>query len=200
MIHSMLVNASCKLLFFFFLAFSAFSQNPDIDLLKKINIDRNKKLDNGLIFISNTVSPVSIGLPLLTLGVGLAKRDATIKQDGLYLLISPSSAYLLNTGIKSLIKRPRPYETYPVLDNIKTEDTYSFPSGHTSAAFNAATSLVLAYPKYYVAIPAYLWAGTAAYSRMHLGVHYPSDVLGGILVGSGTAFLSHKLSKKLFKH
>ena len=68
----------------------------------------------------------------------------------------------------------------------------SFPSGHTSGAFATATILSLEYPKWYVIVPSYLWAGTVGYSRLHLGVHYPTDVLGAMVVGAGSAYLSYK--------
>ena len=73
------------------------------------------------------------------------------------------------------------------------------PSGHTSTAFATATSLSLAYPKWYVVAPSFIWAGTIGYSRMHLGVHYPSDVVVGALVGSGSAFLCYKANQWINK-
>ncbi|MDO9339524.1 MAG: phosphatase PAP2 family protein, partial [Bacteroidales bacterium] len=55
----------------------------------------------------------------------------------------------------------------------------------------------LAYPKWYIIVPSYTWASTVAYSRMDLGVHYPSDVLIGALVGAGSAYLTYKINQKL---
>ena len=46
-----------------------------------------------------------------------------------------------------------------------------------------------------MAVPAYLWASGVAYSRMYLGVHYPSDLLGGIVIGIGTSFLTWKIDQ-----
>jgi membrane-associated phospholipid phosphatase len=60
-----------------------------------------------------------------------------------------------------------------------------------------ATSLSLQYPKWYVIAPAYLYAGTVAYSRMDLGVHYPSDVLSGAIIGSGSAYITYKINRKI---
>jgi len=71
------------------------------------------------------------------------------------------------------------------------------PSGHTSTAFATATALTLQYPKWYVIAPSYVYAGLVGYSRMHPGVHHPSDVLAGALIGAGCAYLSHVVNKKL---
>jgi undecaprenyl-diphosphatase len=80
-----------------------------------------------------------------------------------------------------------------------TGNSPSFPSGHTSVAFSTATSLYLAYPKWYVAVPAFTYAASVGYSRMYLGVHYPSDVLAGAVIGAGSAWLMYKANKWLFK-
>ena len=67
----------------------------------------------------------------------------------------------------------------------------SMPSGHTSLAFATATTLTLSYPKWYVIAPSYFWACSVGYSRMNLGVHYPSDVAAGALLGAGSAYITH---------
>jgi membrane-associated phospholipid phosphatase len=99
--------------------------------------------------------------------------------------------------LKKSVNRNRPYVTYPFLQNYKIENDSSFPSGSTSVAFSAATSLSLSYPKWYVIAPAALYASGVGYSRLHLGVHYPSDVLAGAVLGAGSAFVSRRLNKML---
>ena len=71
----------------------------------------------------------------------------------------------------------------------------SFPSGHTSSAFCTATELALRYHTWYVIVPSYLFATSVAWARMYQGVHYPSDVLAGAVVGAGSAWLGWKLQK-----
>jgi len=175
------------------------AQNLDIDLLRKINIERNTALDPTFKFITNSVSPVGKAAPLLVLSVGFITKDKELLNKGMYLGASFVATGLLTTGLKYAINRDRPFVTYPDIQQLTGAGNPSFPSGHTSEAFAVATSLSLSYPKWYVVAPSFLWASAAGYSRMHLGVHYPSDVLVGALIGSGTAWLCHELNKRYFK-
>lgn len=174
------------------------AQNADIDLLRSINLHRDKSLDPSFIFISNSVTPLSIGVPVLMLTHAYLRHSKTEQKKAIYLAESAIAASIITTTLKLSIQRTRPYTTYPDIEKAGTGGSYSFPSGHTSAAFALATSLSIYAPKWYVITPAYVWAGTVAYSRMDLGVHYPSDVLAGAIIGSGTAYLCHRLNQTLF--
>src|ERR1039458_5126997 len=102
--------------------------------------------------------------------------------------------------MKYAFNRPRPFVTYPLLITKKSDaGSPSFPSGHSSCGFATATSLSLAYPKLYVIAPSFLWASAVGYSRMELGVHYPSDVLAGAIVGAGSSWLMWKVNKWMGK-
>ena len=98
---------------------------------------------------------------------------------------------------KYIVNRDRPFTTYSYIIRKTGAGDPSFPSGHTSTSFAAATTLSLNYPEWYVVVPAFAWAGTVGYSRMHLGAHYPSDVIGGAVIGSASAVLTHWVNKKL---
>ena len=175
----------------------SFAQNWDIDLLEKINLERNKSLDPAFTVITNSVTPLSFGAPILLIGIGQIKKDTSITNKGIIL----GEAFCVNafttTALKYAFHRDRPFVTYPYIDKQVEAGSPSFPSGHTSSAFALATSLSLTMPKWYVIAPAYLYAGAVGYSRMHLGVHYPSDVLAGAIVGTGSAFLSYHLQEIL---
>ena len=175
------------------------AQNADIEILRKINISRNVKFDPTFKFISTTVTPVSIGAPLVIYGIGLIKQDSSLKKKGLFIGQSVLVSSFITVALKRTIKRERPFITYSDIENITEASSYAFPSGHTSNAFAAATSISMAFPKWYVIVPTFIWAGSVGYSRMHLGVHYPSDVLAGALVGSGSAYLSFEINKWLNK-
>lgn len=184
-----------SLLFFSF----AQAQNIDIDLLKKINLNRNPALDRTFRGITNSATPISIATPLIVYSVGLIKNDTTLKKQGLYIAETFLVSAFISTALKYSIKRDRPFVTYPEIEKETTGGSPSFPSGHTSDAFATATSLSIAFPKWYVIAPSFLWAGVVGYSRMDLGVHYPSDVLAGAVIGSGSAYLTYKLNQWINK-
>ncbi|WP_348822241.1 phosphatase PAP2 family protein [Flavobacterium aestuarii] len=191
-----------KLIYLFILLFFfsiSNAQNPDIDLLEKINLNRNTNLDPLMKGVTNSAFPISIGTPVIIYAVGLIEKDSITKKKAIFIGETLAVSAFITYALKNSIKKDRPYETYPQIDNVVEESSYSFPSGHTSSAFATATSLSMAYPKWYVIAPSFVWAGAVGYSRMHLGVHYPSDVLAGALIGSGSAFLCYKLNKWINK-
>ena len=180
-----------------FLSWNVCSQNWDIDLLKEINLERNTSFDPTFKFITNSVSPMSIGAPIVVLGIGIIQKDSSLKSKGIFMVEAFCVNAFTTTALKLAFNRDRPFVTYPYLDKQAEAGSYSFPSGHTSTAFTLATSLSMAFPKWYVVVPSYVYACAAGYSRMHLGVHYPSDVLAGAIVGAGSAVLSHYLQRKI---
>ena len=175
------------------------AQNPDIRWLRSINVDRNQNLDRPFEFISQSSYPMSIAIPISVYGIGLLKQDSTIRRKGMYIAGSVAVTAGLTYAVKYTVNRQRPFETYPEIIQLTEATSSSFPSGNTSIAFSVATALSLAYPKWYVTLPSFAWASAVGYSRMHLGVHYPSDVIAGAAIGAGSAFLSHWLSKKFFE-
>jgi membrane-associated phospholipid phosphatase len=170
---------SCTI-FFLLSVFAVSAQNLDIDLLKKINVNRNTAFDPALKSITNTAVPLSIATPVVMYTIGLIQKDSLIKQKAVFIGETFLASAFVTIASKSIIKRDRPYVTHPSIQPLSVEGSYSMPSGHTSSAFATATSLSMAYPKWYVVVPSFVWASSVGYSRMHLGVHYPSDVLVGL--------------------
>jgi membrane-associated phospholipid phosphatase len=183
---------------------SVFSQNIDVDILRAIHSPEPLPSDGFFRFISNSNMYVYIGTPVTLAVVGLAGHDNELLRDAAVMAVGTALSYGVTAGLKYTVKRDRPFVTYPEYFADKTgydfSDSYSFPSGHSTTAFATATALTLDFPKWYVIVPSYAYAGTVAYSRMHLGVHYPSDVLTGALIGSGCAVLTHYVNKKLNGH
>jgi len=128
------------------------------------------------------------------------------KKRGLAFLIAAAAFVGLNDFIshnflKEIVARPRPCHTLPDLQHVvNCSNSYSFPSNHASNLFTAATVTSLSFRK--MAFFAYTCALLVGYSRVYLGVHYPSDVLGGAVFGllMGTlGYLFYKKVRKLLK-
>ena len=175
------------------------AQNPDIEILRAINSPDELPSDDFFRFISNSEPYIMFAVPAGMATAGYFKNDKSLIRNACTGL----AAIAINGGITLILKysvnRDRPFVTYPDIIQKSKVNSPSFPSGHTSGAFATATSVSLAYPKWYIIAPSYAWAGTVGYSRMHLGVHYPSDVLVGALIGSGCAYLTFKINQKLLK-
>lgn len=173
------------------------SQGLDIQILRAINSPEELPLDDFFKFISNSDPYIVLAIPAGMATAGLIRQDKSLVRNA----VTGLGAIALTGGIglvlKYSINRDRPFVTYPDIKQKSKAGSPSFPSGHTSSAFATATSVSLAYPKWYFIVPSYAWAGTVGYSRMHLGVHYPSDVLAGALIGSGCAYLTFKINQKL---
>ena len=89
---------------------------------------------------------------------------------------------------KDLFGRLRPQFYDTTFLSVINPENKSFPSGHTSEAFTVAIALCFCYRQWWIRLPAMGWACTIAYARMYLGVHYPSDIIGGIIVASASVY------------
>ena len=113
-----------------------------------------------------------------------------IKLIGLEMLSALGISQLIVQGLKRTLSRERPYKILEQLNTfgINLRD-YSFPSGHTTASFSIASTLALNMPR--VSILVFTLAMIIGLSRIYLGVHYPTDVLAGIILGTGSSIAVH---------
>jgi len=115
---------------------------------------------------------------------------------GLCVILSLAAGLLVgNVLLKNLVARERPCwidSSVPLL--IHNPKDYSFPSGHTLASFEGAVSIWLYNRKW--GIPALVLAVLIGFSRMYLFVHFPTDVLGGLVLGTLIAVLVHSIVER----
>ena len=186
------------MVFLTFITNQASGQNLDVDILKAIN----PMYPNSQYWIQTSASAYWVsGIAVFgSLGLGIFKNDKQIRHNAYELIFNIAVSTGITEILKVSINRERPADKYPTEIFVNgVVHGQSFPSGHTSLAFSTATSLALDYKKWYIVLPAYLWAGSVGYSRMYLGKHYTSDVLGGAVIGIGSGYLSHWLRKKLLR-
>jgi len=184
-----------KILFILFLFFAwqleVYAQNPDIDLLKKLNVE-DAMDQQGWITFTNSVYYVPAAYMGANLVYGLAANDTRAKNYGLEAFMSVGLSQGISQLVKVLVKRPRPSDRYPQYINTYSQTTnYSFPSGHSAAAFSTAMTMGYQGRQAYYTIPVFTWSTMIGYSRMRLGKHYPSDVLVGAVIGIGSGLLAH---------
>jgi membrane-associated phospholipid phosphatase len=184
---------------FLFSALNLFSQGFDINTLKNINSHESGFKNSFFLADAQSVTVVNIAAPAGVFIAGVIRHNKQLKKDAAYMAGTFILSSIVTHAAKKIIHRKRPFEEYPFIVKRDAGGGYSFPSGHTSAAFTTATSLSLYFPKWYVIAPAYLWASSIAYARMYQGVHYPSDVFAGAIVGAGSAWLGWKVQKWMDK-
>ena len=163
-------------------------QRLDDKILINLSNHRNEERTGFFMFLSKHNDVVNVGVPVALLAGGVIANDKEMRQNALYVASASAVNVLATLFLKKVIKRPRPFNGLVKINAVYQPSHYSFPSGHTSTAFTTATALSHAYPKWYVIAPAYLWAGSVSFSRLYLGVHYPTDVAAGALLGTGSAF------------
>jgi undecaprenyl-diphosphatase len=104
--------------------------------------------------------------------------------------------YVLSEFIKYEVARPRPFTVLSNVHLLTTMADYSFPSGHSVAAFTGCTILGVKYGHLFLFL---LLAGVIAFSRVYIGVHYPFDVIFGSLVGVFCALLVLHFEENILK-
>ncbi|MBP3410857.1 MAG: phosphatase PAP2 family protein [Clostridia bacterium] len=106
---------------------------------------------------------------------------------------------VVNIAVKPLVARVRPYEVIKEITILTHQPgDHSFPSGHSAGSFACAWAFFRAYKKKW-GVPALVLASLIAISRLYVGVHYPTDVIGGIVIGIIVGELGYRVGKKIWR-
>lgn len=161
----------------------------DRSLFLLINSWHSVLLDDVMYYISQmwVFIPLFIyWLYLVYCKEGVKKLLILLAFTGLLILLTDQTS----NQTKHAIKRYRPSHNIEIMKQVHTVNgyrggQYGFFSGHASNSFGIATLLffMLASRPMWFRLICFLWAGITAYSRIYLGVHYPSDIIVGTLVG-----------------
>lgn len=153
-------------------------------------------LDKILAFIT---SLGNAGIIWIVLAVVLLILPKTRKTGIIVAAALLMDLVLCNLILKNLVARVRPYDVNTAIAIlIKKPLDFSFPSGHTAASFAAMTALFLAKMKK-AWIAALVLAALIAFSRLYFYVHYPTDVLGGAVVGILSGIIGYAIVEKIDK-
>jgi membrane-associated phospholipid phosphatase len=149
-----------------------------------------------------TARPVFYGAVPVAWGAAYLRGEGDY-TDAYRLTLTQGTTYGLVLGLKRAVGRPRPYVRRALSSRSrhygpsKGEQYRAFPSGHAALSVALATSWGLSHPRWYVVGPGAVWAAGVSMSRLYLGVHYPSDVLVGMVIGAGVATAIHQLRDPL---
>lgn len=151
----------------------------DYTILQAIQSIQNDFLDVVMKFLSYMGEMGAIWV-IISLILICSKKTRAM---GVMALCAMITGVLINeVAIKNIVCRPRPFVTFPdIIVNVKPPESFGFPSGHSCSSLAAATVLMLRDKRF--GIPALSIAALIVFSRMYNGVHYPTDVLCGSLLG-----------------
>ena len=163
--------------------------NIELSILDWIQTKHTPFLDKIMVFITRLGDA---GIIWIMLSIVLLLIPKTRKSGAVMVVALVVDVLLCNIVLKNLVARTRPYDVNTGVHLLvaKLHD-YSFPSGHTAASFASVTALYLAGEKKLWKF-ALVLACLIAISRLYLYVHYPTDVLGGILFGVISGYLGYR--------
>ncbi|RDV11503.1 phosphatase PAP2 family protein [Pontibacter diazotrophicus] len=160
----------------------------DTKISQGVQSSRVVEMDKIVMFITVTTYALCLLIPVLLYLYGKFRQQKVFKFMAFQVILALALNALLVGVVKYSINRPRPYTAVASVEQLASAGSPSFPSGHTACAFVVAATLCFMFKDRRLRFLVCLWAVSVAYSRLALGVHYPSDVLGSVIIGTLCAF------------
>lgn len=181
-----------------------YSENSaDVKIFRLFNNISSSFIHSAVDVTNRSIIPVSIAAPVGLYTFARINGNHYDESSAVLLGLAELTNLSATQILKITVQRPRPFRK---MNNVFLSDTsdiagtYSFPSGHSSQSFAIATLLTLRYPDNPGLIAGlYTYAAFVSLGRMYWGVHYPSDVITGMLIGAGSAALIYSLRKPIIQ-
>jgi len=167
-----------------------------------IQYNRYQEFDEMFRFISNSVYFICPAILFIGLFVSFKMRPKLLFLNYCKIAMVSVFAIIVTYLLKYGIQRPRPFKNHQDISQLMEAGNFSFPSGHTLIAFTIAFGLYFCFQKKYLLIPIFVWAFAVAYSRIILGVHYPSDIIASIVIAYmlNIVFFKYIFQQEWFKN
>lgn len=172
----------------------------NVDLFNFINHNlQNPVLDILMPFYTNFgCFEAMLTFCIVAIIISVAMKNKKARQIACLCLISLLVADLIVLILKHIVAEPRPFVT---LDNVRLlvveNDPYSFPSGHSSSTFAVLSTLIFKFRNKLLTVVLLFFALLMGFSRIYVGVHYPFDVLFGLIFGVLSAYIITKYEYKV---
>lgn len=151
-------------------------------------------LDAFMLLVTNSVPYVAIAILLFLWFSGKKKQSLERRRTTIYATLSTLMALFVNSVIHLVYYHPRPFVVHHVHLLVHHAADSSFVSDHAVLVFAIAWTILMRNER--IKYPVFIWATIVALSRIYIGVHYPVDVIGSVLLAYGTSFLVIHYLKK----
>lgn len=163
-------------------------------------IQENLRGPIGDVFFKGYTTLGNAGILFITLGLLMLLFKKTRRMGVTVLAALVIGFVCTNLILKNLVGRDRPWvHLQQLLVLIEEHDPNSFPSGHTTSAFAFAGAVLCTAPRRWMKWTALVMAVLMGFSRLYVGVHYPSDVLVGVIVGLLAGWAASLITAKIKK-